>query len=143
MITLFFLMSCGAPTKYGTMPYDDSKPYIEVPLKAPDDIVSFMNNQGYKVGQFKALPLVRILKYNERYNGGPRDINYIGWFTSIRTDDDKIYYIYWKDEKVKEIKTVSDVLWFYFIDDIDSNLIINRKKEANIINKWYWINWRE
>lgn len=136
-------MSCGAPTKYGTMPYDDSKPYIEVPLKAPDDIVSFMNNKGYKVGQFKALPLVRILKYNERYNGGPRDINYIGWFTSIRTDDDKIYYIYWKDEKVKEIKTVSDVLCFYFIDDIDSNLIINRKKEANIINKWYWINWRE
>ena len=137
------LSACGHPAKYGTIPYDDSKPYIEVPSSVPYDIVSFMDKKGYKIGQFKALPLARILKYKERYNGSPRDINYIGWFTSIKTNDNKIYYVYWEDGEAKEIETVSDVLWFYFIDDSESNLIINRKKEANIINKWYWINWRE
>lgn len=139
----FVVTGCGVPTQYGTMPYDDSKPYVDVPANTVNDIVMLMQGKGYSVGEFKALPLARVLKYKERYLGGPRDILSIGWFTSIQAKDKKIYYIYWSENKPLEIKTVSDVLWLYFIDDSNSNLIINRKKEANIINRDYWINWIE
>lgn len=143
MFLCLFLTGCHASTKYGTLPYDDSAPYIEVPVSVPNDILNLMQKKGYEIGQFKALPLARVLKYRERYLNGIKDITHMGWFTSIKTNDNHIYYIFWEDNKTQEIQSLNDALWFYFIDDNESNQIINRKKEANRINKWYWINWRE
>lgn len=143
LLFLFLLSGCNLPTQFGTLPYDDSKPYPSVPVYAGNDIVSFMKKRGYHLGDFKALPLARIIKYRERYLGGPRDITYIGWFTSIKTKDNNIFYLYWDNEQVYQLKNTADVLQYYFVDDSESNYIINRKKEANIINKWYWINWRQ
>lgn len=138
-----FFTACNASAQYGTLPYDDSKTYVAVPVSVPNDIFQFMQHKGYDIGQFKALPLARVLKYKGRYFSNIRDITHLGWFTSVKTYDNHIYYLFWENEHMQEITSVNDVLWFYFIDDYDSNQIINRKKEANRIDKWYWINWRE
>lgn len=141
-LLLFLISGCNSATQYGTLPYDDSKTYPAVSANAAYDIIDLMKAKGYDFGQYKALPLARVAYAKERYLSGPRDIIWYGWITSIKTNDNHIFYLRWaNDLKPVEIKEQKDVIWLTFLDDVDSNVVVNRKPEARRIDKGFYVNW--